>query len=185
MKKWLMISLLNEVFRSRGKGWSATTTGIRKIHNVLKDHKGKVFPVDELIKIYKNHPIHQFSADITADSINYFDQNYVLYLIYGGQSSFRQEDKDHIHPKNLLKKYKAEEINNIGNFQLIDFSTNRSKSDKEFGDWITNPNNIRDLQNFLNRHFIPSDKTLWYSKKYKSFLKERRVLIANELNKLM
>ena len=47
MAIWLQLSLLNKVF-SRGCGWIPYKTGIRKIHAVMYNNKGKRFPKDSL-----------------------------------------------------------------------------------------------------------------------------------------
>ena len=187
MKKWLIISLLNEVFLSRGRGWVAYITGVNKIHSVLKNFKDKVFPADELIKVYENHPIRNFSLTITADNLNLFDINYILYLIYDGQSNIQNVDIDHIHPKSLLaNNFDYEEINSVGNFQLLESITNRAeKRAKEFGEWFQKNVPAKNQSSFLTRHFIPNDQNLWYTKDFKKFLEERNKLLANKINNII
>jgi uncharacterized protein with ParB-like and HNH nuclease domain len=57
IKKWLLHSLVNGVFKSKGAGWIPYKTGIRKILEEIRKHKNKDFPFDKLFQVYTNHPI--------------------------------------------------------------------------------------------------------------------------------
>ncbi len=132
MAIWLQLSLLNKVF-SRGCGWIPYKTGIRKIHAVMYNNKGKRFPKDSLFKVYELHPL-RFVQTVEKNNLSEFDQEYILYLIYNGQPSIRREDIDHIHPRSLLIAADFDEsvVNNIANYQLLESGTNRwEKNGKE------------------------------------------------------
>lgn len=184
MRIWLRLSLLNDVFKPRGKGWQADKTGINKIHGVIQKHKGKDFPKDDLFILYKNE-LHSFIDKANEGNINSLNDKFIFYLIYKGKERMRINDKDHIHPSSILesKGIDVTEINNIANYQLLHFGVNRSKSDKEFCDWINNPDNVSDKKNYLDLHLIPSDENLWHSEQYNAFLKERTKMLINRINK--
>lgn len=182
MEVWLRISLLNKVF-SRGCGWIPYKTGIKKIHAIMMANKGKEFPTEALFTVYRLHPLH-FTAAITGQSIEAFDQEYMLYLIYNGQPSIRSEDIDHIHPRTLLEKAGVDEnkINSIANFQLLDSGTNRgAKNGKPLNEWIDNEIEDGIREDYLKRHLIPADKKLWNVGAFEDFLSARAKLIVSKI----
>jgi len=181
--KWLFLSILNKVFRSRGAGWTAYSTGIRKILEVFKHNKNSDFPLQELFSTYYSHPL-DFSEEITNDRLNQYDFNFLMYILYEKPKSFRKNDIDHIHPKSILlnKEFDWGRINNVGNFQLLDFSTNRgNKNDVELKEWINSI--IENKQNYLKMHLIPENENLWHSDNFDSFLIKRQELIIEKLKK--
>lgn len=183
MAIWLRLSLLNKVF-SRGCGWIPYKTGIKKIHAIMSKSKGLDFPIEALFTTYTSHPLY-FNRIVYADNLNSFDREYVFYLLYNGQPSIRNEDIDHIHPRWILTKNGIDEykINNIGNYQLLDSGTNRgSKNGKELYDWINNCIDSANINDYINRHLIPTNPTLWYSNSYETFLKERLILLSSKIN---
>jgi len=178
--RWIYLSLLNGVFRGRGAGWTAYKTGIRKILEVIKEHKNKEFPTDNLFEMYINHPLN-FDKEIKEDKLDSYDFWFLMYIIYDKSSRFRKEDIDHIHPYSILasKGVQPEEINTVANYQLLDYGTNRGdKSNKELRDWISGLANKND---YLNRHLIPSDERLWISDNFRNFIGERRKLVKRKL----
>jgi len=178
--RWIFLSMLNKVFRRRGAGWTAYSTGIRKILSVLKDYKNKTFPTEELFDMYYNHPL-DFSEDIKKKWLDSYDFDFIMYIIYGKPKSFRKNDIDHIHPKSILhnKNFDNSKINSIRNFQLLDSSTNRSKQAKELEDWIKN--DVKNKKDYLAMHLIPEDKKLWKSDNFEDFLNARGKMIVNKL----
>ncbi|MFI4912929.1 MAG: DUF262 domain-containing protein [Sedimentisphaeraceae bacterium JB056] len=186
LKRWLIVSYLNNVFR-RGNGWVPEKTGRNKILNVIKDHKGECFPIEKIFDVYRNHSLHIFDEDIkdSWERLNWYDRRLVIYMIYGRPDNFRQNDIDHIHPKSVLseKGYDWSIINNLGNYQYLYFSDNRSKQATEFGDWIENVfgADIIRRNDYLRIHNIPSDETLWNSDNFEPFLEARRQIIFDKL----
>ena len=179
--RWIFLSMLNKVFRRRGAGWTAYTTGIRKILNVLSKNKNKDFPTDELFQMYYNHPL-DFDENIKKEYLDDYDFDFLMYIIYEKPKTFRINDIDHIHPKSILEKKGIDwnDINSVINYQLLDFSTNRgSKNDKELYDWIKN--DVKNQKEYLKMHLIPNDKKLWESNNFNNFLEERGKLIVNKL----
>lgn len=185
MARWLRMSLLNKLF-SYGCGWKPNTTGIKRIHNVLATKKGEKFPTDEIFKNAYSNYILTFRGDITDKTIQSFDLNYVLYLIYNGQGQVRSEDIDHIHPKSLLEQSGVayEKINNVVNYQLLDGKTNRGKKNgKELAVWITNFIEEVNKDTYLDRHIIPNNEDLWKTENFDQFFEERAKMLADRINK--
>ncbi len=183
MHKWLFNSLANGVFRSRGAGWIPYKTGIRKLLNEIKNHKGKTFPCQELFQVYYQHPI-RFTEKYTIDNLDNLDRTFLFYLMYGCTRTNRTNDIDHIMPKNILesKGFEWEMINSIKNFQLLDYGTNRGeKNGKPFKQWVDNPSYVQDKKRYTEIHLIPDDENIWDEDNFEDFLKERGNLILNKI----
>ncbi len=183
MSLWLKLSLLNEVFK-RGCGWIPEKTGLNKLHEIMKQNRRGTFPLGELLELYKVKLHHFFDhKHITPECLDHLDQEYIFYMIYGGKrSSIRTEDKDHIHPRTLLEKAKVGQlkISSIGNLQLIDYATNRGeKNSRELRDWINLF--VSNKKEYISRHLIPEDESLWTSDRFNGFLRARLRLIADKI----
>lgn len=184
MRQWLLMSLIHHVFQ-RGNGWNPNTTGRKKIFEILRDNKGKDFPVEEIYELYQNHPLHNFNPSLVNDEahISWYERSLVVYIMYGKGKDvlFRQNDIDHIHPRNILEQVgiQPDLINSICNFQLLYYRDNRSKQDIEFGTWLLEKSGLSDTERteFLRKHLIPIQSEYWYSKNFLEFLEKRRGLI--------
>ena len=185
MKKWLVRSLVNGVFRSKGAGWIPYKTGIRKILEEIKKHRNLSFPIDRLFEVYTSHPI-VFTAIYNADNLEQLDRSFVYYLMYDKARTIRSTDIDHIMPKSILEVmgYERGKIDSIKNFQLLDPGTNRGvKNAKSFTSWINNSEYVKDKKAFIKRHLIPVDEATWTESKFELFLEERAKLILAKLDK--
>lgn len=92
----------------------------------------------------------------------------------------------HIFPKALLKKIglSDQKINDICNMAFIGGATNRKISDKAPADYL--PEVIEKIgADQLDKQCIPNNETLWKVEAYEDFLRERRSLVANRLNKFL
>lgn len=185
MTRWIYHSLVNGVFKSKGAGWIPYKTGIKELLEEIKNHKNAEFPVDELFKVYLDHPI-TFSTEYDITNIDQLERSFLFYLMYDRKQTIRLQDIDHIMPKIILenKNYEWAKINSIRNFQLLDFGTNRgAKNDKPFGEWVNNPSYVTNKSAYVKRHLIPSDELLWDEDKFEDFLAEREKLIFAQLKK--
>ncbi|MBQ9478148.1 MAG: hypothetical protein IJU71_01195, partial [Selenomonadaceae bacterium] len=146
---------------------------------------GEVFPFNELIGVYKAHPLRPFIETISADSVDKFDKNYVFYRMYDGQRTVPNADSDHVHPKSLLSVRYGDDyrdkINNIANLQLLDDNTNRNKKRaRELKDWLSNE--VTDKNIYIDRHLIPHEQSTWEIDGFDEFLDKRSSLIADKLS---
>ena len=148
----------------------------------MKNYKNKNFPTDKLFEMYNNHPL-DFDEEIKKKWLDTYDFDFLMYIVYGKPKSFRKNDIDHIHPKSILytKNFDNNKINSIRNFQLLDFSTNRSKNDKELEYWINN--HVTNQKDYLHTHLIPKDTKLWKSDNFEDFLEARAKLLVSKLRK--
>lgn len=181
---WLKLSLLNQIFK-RGCGWIPETTGIKMIHTIMKENKGKNFPSDELLNMQKRRLNNFIDAEnIAYDTLDSLNQEYIFYLIYGGvRSAIRFDDKEYIQPFSLLENVgvKPRRINSIGNLILIDKKSESDKAapkDKELSAWLPN---FTHKEEFTARHLIPENQNLWTIDKFSSFLRARLKLIADKI----
>ncbi|KIL36214.1 hypothetical protein SD71_09715 [Cohnella kolymensis] len=177
---WIYWSLLNGVF-SRGSGWIPYKTGIRKILDVMKTHKNKEFPLQQLFSIYFNHPVNFYTA-LDSYKLSQLDSNFLYYILYNRESTTRKQDIDHIHAESILlgmgiASYK---IHTIINYQLLDYGTNRGlKNAKPLNEWINNY--VENKQLYLKEHLIPLDDTLWDPINYDQFYEERAKLLIDKI----
>jgi hypothetical protein len=183
ISSWTKLSLLSKVFRRRGGGWTAYSTGIRKILEVLGKSINSIFPKEELFKMYKNHPIDFYeTVEDKWQYLNFVDFDFVMYLIYDLPKNFRRNDIDHIHPKSILeeKGIEWEKINNIANYQLLDYKNNRgAKNANELSKWL-NAAGV-DIPSYIEFHLIPAEPKLWNTDSFLDFLEERKTLIINKI----
>lgn len=185
IKKWLFHSLINGVFRSKGAGWIPYKTGIRKLLEEIKNHKNLDFPINDLFKVYTNHPI-TFTTSYDTNNLDQLDSSFVYYLMYDQAKTIRTNDIDHIMPKSILGslEYDWAKINSIKNFQLIDYGTNRGeKNGKAFSLWINNSAFVTDKLTFVKLHLIPIDETLWVEDKFEDFIEARAKLILKKISR--
>lgn len=183
INKWLLHSLTNGVFKSKGVGWVPYRTGIRLLLEEIRKHKNLDFPTDELFSVYTDYPI-SFSTKYDANRLDQLDSSFVFYLMYDKSKTIRTNDVDHIMPKSILfgMNYDSEKINSIRNFQLIDYGTNRGeKNGKSFVSWVNNVSYVKDKASFVKRHLIPIDETLWPESKFIEFIDARANLILGKL----
>lgn len=185
MYDWIYHSLLNGVFRSRGAGWVAYKTGVRKLLVEIKKHRNKPFPKEELFSVYIEHPV-VFTQSYDAGKLDNLDRSFLYYLMYDRNQTIRNQDIDHIMPKSILAnlKYGWDDINSIKNFQLIDYGTNRGiKNGKPFKEWLNDY--ISDKPSFVKRHLIPDDEGIWEESKFSDFIGRRAELIVAKIAKYL
>lgn len=189
LKRWIYLSLLNSVF-SRGCGWIPYKTGIRKILQVVKQHKGQPFPTEEIFEVYKNHPL-TFHAEVDVKHLPRWDADFVFYLIYDCEV-VSGRDVDHVHPRSkleavqintpngLIPKYNPSQIHTIANYQLLDPGTNRDrKRAKTLAQWLSDGTSDRAF--YLKRHLIPEDAVLWEIDNFETFLEYRAKAILDKV----
>lgn len=182
IKKWLIISLLERIFRRRGAGWTAYTTGIRKILNIMINSDKNIFPINELFQMYDGHGLN-YHSNVDTSRLSNYDFDLVMYIIYDSSENLRINDTDHLHPVSIIEDiYDWEQINSIPNFQLLDFSTNRGlKRDKELYHWYTEYVKNKDL--YRSVHLLPDDVNLYKSENFLKFLSARSTLIIDKIIK--
>ncbi|GHU01560.1 hypothetical protein FACS1894147_01640 [Spirochaetia bacterium] len=182
IKKWIFLSLINGIFRSKGAGWIPYKTGVKKLLQVISSNKNNVFPYNAIVQMYKNYGL-VFTDSIDENSMHSLDQSFIYYLMYDKAQTIRSQDIDHIHPKSLLeaKGYEWDEVYNLCNYQLIDSRTNRvEKNALPLNIWINTK--VDDKDAYLKRHLIPNNESLWDDDNYEAFLCERSKKIIEKIH---
>jgi uncharacterized protein with ParB-like and HNH nuclease domain len=187
--RWLLGALINGAFSGTS---DRAITGCR---SVIKEHlrTSLSFPRLELTQeLARQNRVATFSADNIERllEIKYGDKRtfLALSLLYdAGNFDAASTHIDHIIPqasmdrKNLEQLgLRADEISDIqeagqrlGNLQLMLSRENSEKSDTPFSHWIE----TRD-QDFLRRHALPEDRSLWNVRSLPDFVRAREKLIA-------
>jgi hypothetical protein len=104
-----------------------------------------------------------------------------LSLTHQGRLHFIQWH--HIIPKSLLKQhpYETGEINEIANMAFITGQTNRRISNKEATDYLADIVQKQGLP-ALETQCVPVDPALWAVERYREFLQDRRLKLAQRMN---
>lgn len=177
MKVWLYRVLLTSLFSSQ------TDEILRRAREVLKVNKGQ-FPYAKLISALPPGKNLELKKE-TFEDISYEDGNdfFILSLLYPNfnlnpASPHNTPHIDHIFSQNSLEsaKYKQASIHNIGNLQILTENENISKNKTEFEIWINGQSEA-----FLEKSYIPLDRSLWKVENYEKFLKARRDIMYSKL----
>lgn len=178
MRRWLRLSLLNGIFR-RGCGWTPSERGLKLLHDVLKNSRGKNFPTEELFDVCKKN-LHAFRTDITGANLDDLSRDYVFYLMYDAADF---SSPVHIQPRSrltpsLCKRCGISEamIDSVANLHLLNRDEALDKGERRLRDWIA-----RTDQHYLTRHLIPADENLWKPGNFKKFLAARAQMIADKI----
>lgn len=191
---WLLGSLLNGVFG----GSSDQTIGTARatIHEALKT--GQDFPYRALVKGLASRGRVADFDDNNIDGV--LDTSYgkrtcflALSLLYDAHNwGATKHHIDHIIPRSLADRNVLmgrnlpetsiqrilDSVNKLGNLQLLLGRENLEKSNMPFSNWIQ----TRD-QDFLDRHLIPNDPSLWEVTALPEFVKAREALIRRRLRR--
>lgn len=192
---WLLGSLLNSVFG----GSSDQTIGAARtsIQDALRS--GNDFPYRVLVqRLASRGRVTEFD-DNNIDAV--LDTAYgkrtcflAASLLYDAQNwGATQYHIDHIIPRSLADRKVLmgrnlpetriqrilESVNKLGNLQLLLARENLEKNNTPFSHWIQ----TRDRE-FLERHLIPNDPSLWDVDALPEFVSAREELIRRRLRKL-
>ena len=194
IKKWFISSLLLRVF-------SFAPDGVLKpIRDIIKENPGE-FPLTKIIERFKGT-----NRDITftEDSIDNLlwikygsrDILLVLSILYPWANLMNNFNIDHIYPKSLFtykklekkgipeekRQYFMDNVNYIGNLQLLEETSNKEKKDKEFDKWLSESCKEEDkLKDYKQKHYIPNVDISFEN--FEQFFKEREKLIKESLKK--
>lgn len=194
IKKWFIASLLNRVFSFMPDGL------LKPVRTIIDDNPGS-FPFDKIANHFRgtNRDI-TFTEDIIDNLLwtkyGSGDILVVLSVLYPWADLKNNFHIDHIYPKSkftpkkLEKRgipadsisYYLENVNYLGNLQLLEATPNEEKNNKDFDEWLkesfTNPDQ---LKAYKEKHYIP-DVDLSFGN-FESFLEAREKLIVAALKK--
>lgn len=182
---WLISALLNHVL-----GGSSDSM-LHKLREVIHNNcrLNVDFPIAALNKAVKE------AGRIEASSANALEKVlstiYVktnkstcilaLSLLYDDRNwGTIDHDIDHLFPQVAFKKNVPDQVkelrDNFANLALVIGDENSSKNDRPLNEWLDTRS-----PEYLKRHFIPPDRTLWHFERCEEFFIERRKLLKARL----
>lgn len=194
IKKWFISSLLNRVFSFMPDGV------LKPVRTIIDDNPG-LFPFDKIAKYFKGTNRDITFTDDIIDNLLWTkygtgDILVVLSVLYPWADLKNNFHIDHIFPKSKFTPKKLakkgvpsesitlymENVNYLGNLQLLESTPNEEKSNKDFDEWLketfTTPNQ---LKAYKEKHYIP-DVDLSFGN-FEEFLEEREKLVVTALKK--
>ena len=194
IKKWFIASLLNRVFSFMPDGL------LKPVRTIIDDNPGS-FPFDKIANHFRGTNRDITFTDDIIDNLLWTkygsgDILVVLSVLYPWADLKNNFHIDHIYPKSkftpkkLEKRgiladstsYYLENVNYLGNLQLLEATPNEEKNNKDFDEWLkesfTNP---EQLKAYKEKHYIP-DVDLSFGN-FESFLEAREKLIVAALKK--
>jgi hypothetical protein len=179
---WLISALLNHVL---GGSSDSMLHKLREVLQVYRRPNGD-FPMVELNKAIAD------AGRTSATSDNAIEN--VLRTSYGKDTCFLAlsllyDEKnwgvinhsiDHLFPKEAFKKNVSDHLkefrDDFGNLALVISDENSGKKDRPLNEWLATRS-----PDYLKRHFIPTDGSLWHIDRFEDFLIERRKLLRARL----
>ncbi len=196
IKKWFVASLLNRVFSFMPDGV------LKPVRSIIDDNPGK-FPYEKIAEYFRGT-----NRDIlfTEDSIDNLlwskygtgDLLVVMSVLYPWADLKNNFHVDHIFPKSkftvkkLTKRgfsddkvaFYMDNVNYIGNLQLLEATPNEEKNNKDFDDWLNETfTDLEQLKAYKEKHFIP-DVNLKFDN-FEEFFEAREELIVKALKKAL
>lgn len=195
IKKWFVASILLRAFSA-----SSSDTILKQITEVIKKNHDE-FPLDTIVNRFKGT-----TSDITfnEDSIQNLlytkytssDATIVLSVLYPWANLKNNFNIDHVFPKSMFTKKKLKKngisdesiefyldnVNYLGNLQLLEEIPNKEKSAAFFDEWIKDEYPDEDEQrDYMKKNYIPNVDFSFTN--FEEFFTEREKLILKGLRK--
>jgi hypothetical protein len=182
VRVWLISALLNHVL---GGSSDSMLHKLREVLQIYRRPNGE-FPIAALNKAVAEAGRIAASTDDAAENI--------LSTTYGKDTCFLAlsllyDEKnwgtinysiDHLFPREAFKKDVADHVKELrddfGNLALVIGDENSGKKDRPLNEWLGTRS-----PDYLQRHFIPPDQSLWHIGRFEDFLIERRKLLRARL----
>jgi len=182
VRVWLISALLNHVL---GGSSDSMLHKLREVLQIYRRPSGD-FPLAELNKAVAEAGRTSASSDNAVEN--------VMRTTYGKDTCFLalsllydernwgtiSHSIDHLFPREAFKKNVADHIKELrddfGNLALVISDENSGKKDRPLDEWLASRS-----PEYLKRHHIPSDPSLWYIERFEEFLIERRKLLRDRL----
>lgn len=194
LKKWFIASLLNRVFSFMPDGL------LKPVRTIIDENPGS-FPFDKIANYFRGTNRDIIFTDDIIDNLlqtkyGTGDILVVLSVLYPWADLKNNFHIDHIYPKSKFTPKKLEKngipadkidfyienVNFLGNLQLLEATPNEEKNNKDFDEWLketfTSPDQ---LKAYKEKHYIP-DVDLSFGN-FEEFLMEREKLIVAALKK--
>jgi hypothetical protein len=184
VRKWLIAALLNRVF-----GGSSDSL-LAKLREVLQIHRKPTgeFPfgdLDEAIRGAHRLPAATQETVESVLSLEYSDNECFLglSLLYDERNWGTIDYQiDHIFPQDLFRRGPGQQFrdfrDNYCNLALVIGAENAGKGSRPLDEWLATR-----APEYIQRHCIPNDRTLWRIENYERFIIERRKLLVKRLGR--
>lgn len=181
---WLVSALLNGVL---GGSSDSMLTSLRSVLQRHYSPDGN-FPIAALDKAVRDAGRIAGSSEESIESvlnIQYGDDScfLALSLIYEERNwGVIPYSIDHLFARDMFKKLPdgiKEHRDDFANLVLIKADENSAKQNRPLAEWVSS----RD-DKYLERHFIPKDRSLWEIARYEEFLIERQKLLRARLQEV-
>ena len=196
IKKWFVASLLNRVFSFMPDGL------LKPVRNIIDNNPSK-FPFDEIADYFRGTNRDITFTDDIIDNLLWTkygsgDILVVLSILYPWADLKNNFHIDHIYPKSKFTRKKLEKkgvpadriesyienVNYLGNLQLLEATPNEEKNNKDFDEWLDEAfTDAGQLAEYKKKHYIP-DVDLSFTN-FDEFLEEREALIVEALKKAL
>jgi uncharacterized protein with ParB-like and HNH nuclease domain len=194
--RWLSSSLLKRTFSGQPDNI------LRQTRTILKNENG-MFPINEITEFFKgtNKTLIFSNEDIDNLLLYKYGQSYtfpVLAFLYPSFDFRNRFHIDHIFPKSEFTNSKLrkrgvpendipdflDNVNRIGNLQLLEDIPNMEKQNKDFGNWFLEvySTDINRLE-YKNKHLIPETNLELLN--FKKFFEFRNKLIRERFKRLL
>jgi hypothetical protein len=198
MRYWLRTALLKRTFSG------SSDNALRVVRRAMQEIKTKeAFPSDSIAKALSTTTRSmRFDEPELEGVLSYrYGQSYtftVLSFLYPWLKYDQQFHLDHVFPKSMFNRKELrkrgipeeqwgmwlDQVNDLGNLQLLQGAVNQSKSDEEFESWIKGKcPTPADLSSYKALHMIP-DVDLSFEN-FPEFFEARRKLMREKLADLL
>ncbi len=179
LQRWLVMTLLKGAF---GRASDGLLTSIRAIIGTL--NSGDDFPVhritDAFAKTGLSTELEPFLQEVLSKAYGQKQAFLALTLLYDDAHwGVTLPHIDHLFPQSSFKTLDPQALQSmdrLGNLCLMLPQENMSRQDQPLEDWLV----TRD-RDFLNRHLIPEDRSLWKFESHAAFIKTRESLIKRRI----
>jgi hypothetical protein len=186
VRVWLLSALL---FRVLGGSSDSMLTRLREALQMYHRPNGD-FPIaalDEAVKTANRMAASSQDAVEKVLEIEHGDDTcfLALSLLYDERNwGTIQYSIDHLFAQDDFKKKNVPDHvkdlrDDFGNLALVIGDENSGKKNRPLDDWLATRS-----QEYLKRHFIPADRSLWHMEKYEDFLIERRKLLKARIQRV-
>ncbi|MFZ2396215.1 MAG: DUF1524 domain-containing protein, partial [Smithella sp.] len=178
VRVWLISVLLNNVM---GGTSDSMLTKLRGVLQIYRRPNGD-FPIAELNKAIAEAGRIAASSDNAVEkvlNIKYGDKDacfLALSLLYDDRNwGTINYSIDHLFPQESFRKNVPDQVkefrDDFANLALVISDENSGKKNQPLNEWLTTRS-----PEYLKRHFIPTDQSLWHIERFEKFVIERRKL---------
>jgi hypothetical protein len=185
VRVWLISALLNHVLGGASDSMLARLREVLKIHH-RQNGKFPIAALDEAVRAAGRIGASSDDALENVLSTTYTKDTcfLALSLLYNERNwGTINYSIDHLFPRDAFKKNVPDQVrawrDDFGNLALVIDDENSGKKNRPLNEWLATRS-----PEYLKRHFIPPDESLWEIERFEDFLISRRKLLRDRLQKV-